>query len=118
MFKRRNKEQNLLTMVPVLESKVHYYEEKGKNGYLTIDRTSFLERLSINYLKQPSVRKIQLDKFGSFTVKQFEANKTVDVITKEMQEQFGEEAEPALPRLLKFLQIMEAHEWIKWEESH
>jgi hypothetical protein len=118
MRKWRKKEQNLLTIVPVLESKVHYHEEKGKNGFLTIERTSFLERLSIKYLKQPSVRKIQLDKFGSFTVKQFQSSKTVDVITKDMQEQFGVEAEPALPRLLKFLQTLEAHEWIKWEESH
>jgi hypothetical protein len=118
MFKRVNEEQNLLEMVPVLDTKVHYHEEKGKSGCLVIDRTSFLERLSIKYLKQPSVRKIHLDKFGSFTVKQFEEYKTVDVITKEMQQQFGEEAEPALPRLLKFLQTLEAHEWIKWEETH
>lgn len=114
MFKLGKKEErNLLTMVPLLREKVRYDEGEA---LLIVDRSNLVERFSIRYLKQPSVRKIKLDTFGSFVIKQTLANKTVEEISQCLSEQFGEEAEPALPRLMKFLEILESQEWIRWDE--
>lgn len=117
MFRKKAK-RNLLTMVPLLESRVTLeYESSLDIGFLIIQRTNFVERLTIRFLKQRAFRKIKLDKFGRFAVEQMEDRKTVQEISEAMIEHFGEEAEPALPRLVKFLEILEVHEWIIWEEE-
>lgn len=118
MFRKRKSKRNLLTMVPLLESRVTLeYESSLDIGFLIIQRTNFVERLTIRFLKQRAFRKIKLDKFGRFAVEQMEYHKTVHEISEAMIEHFGEEAEPALPRLVKFLEILEVHEWIIWGEG-
>ena len=118
MFRKQKSKRNLLTMVPLLESRVTLeYESSLDIGFLIIQRTNFVERLTIRFLKQRAFRKIKLDKFGTFAVQQMEDRKTVQEISEAMIEHFGEEAEPALPRLVKFLEILEVHEWIIWEEG-
>lgn len=105
-------------MVPLLESRVTLeYDSSSDSGLLIIQRTNFVERLTIRFLKQRAFRKIKLDKFGKFAVEQMDHHKTVHEISEAMIEHFGEEAEPALPRLVKFLEILEVHEWIVWEDG-
>ena len=105
-------------MVPLLESRVTLECESSLDiGFLIIQRNNFVERLTIRFLNQRAYRKIKLDKFGRFAVEQMEDRKTVQEISEAMIEHFGEEAEPALPRLVKFLEILEVHEWIIWEEE-
>ena len=84
---------------------------------MIVQRTNFVERLTIRFLKQPAFRRIKLDKFGKFVIEQMKYHKDVHKISEEMIEHFGEEAEPALPRLVKFLEILEVHEWIIWEDE-
>ena len=118
MFRKQKSKRNLLTMVPLLESRVTLECESSLDiGFLIIQRNNFVERLTIRFLKQLAFRKIKLDKFGTFAVQQMEDRKTVQEISEAMIEHFGEEAEPALPRLVKFLEILEVHEWIIWEEG-
>lgn len=118
MFRKQKSKRNLLTMVPLLESRVTLECEPSLDiGFLIIQRNNFVERLTIRFLNQRAYRKIKLDKFGRFAVEQMEDRKTVQEISEAMIEHFGEEAEPALPRLVKFLEILEVHEWIIWEEG-
>ncbi|WP_285766720.1 PqqD family protein [Peribacillus sp. SI8-4] len=115
--KRQSKKRNLLTMVPLLERRVTLEQGSADTTFLVIQRTNFVERMTIRYLKQPSVRKIKLDKFGAFAIKKMESKCNVNQISEAMSEHFGEEAEPSLPRLMKFLEILEVHEWIVWDEE-
>lgn len=118
MFRKRKLKRNLLTMVPLLESRVTVENDpSSETGFLIIQRTNFVERLTIRFLKQRAFRRIKLDKFGKFAVEQMKYHKDVHEISEAMIEHFGEEAEPALPRLVKFLEILEVHEWIIWEEE-
>ncbi len=104
-------------MVPLLERRVTLEQGSADTTFLVIQRTNFVERMTIRYLKQPSVRKIKLDKFGAFAIKKMESKCNVNQISEAMSEHFGEEAEPSLPRLMKFLEILEVHEWIVWDEE-
>ncbi|MFJ7638500.1 PqqD family protein [Peribacillus sp. NPDC097206] len=119
MFRKKQKsKRNLLTMVPLLESRVTLEMDSSSDlGFLIIQRTNFIERLTIRFLKQRAFRKIKLDKFGRFAIEQMAYRKNVQAISEAMIEHFGEEAEPALPRLVKFFEILEVHEWIIWEEE-
>lgn len=115
--KRQAEKRNLLTMVPLLEERVHLEQDNSEGSYLIIQRTNAVERFSIRFLKQPSVRRIKLDPFGTFVIHQIEQHKNVEDISEAMIAQFGEEADPALPRLVKFLEILEAQNWIKWKSQ-
>lgn len=115
MFKKRRKEEkNLLNMVPLLEKRVTLTKESN-GAFLIIQRTNIVERFTIRFFRQPAVRRIKLDKFGLFVIEQLDDHKNVQQIAEEMSEHFGEEADPALPRLVKFLQVLEVYDWIIWE---
>lgn len=104
-------------MVPLLKEHVAFEEKKEDSpAYLIVERTSWAERMSVKFLKQPSVRRIKLDENGEFVIRQMITRKTVSDIAGEIKAHFGEEAEPVLPRLVKFLEILEAQEWIFWKE--
>lgn len=104
-------------MVPLLEKRVTMVQESSEATFLVIQRTNFVERITIRFFKQPSVRKIKLDKFGTYAIKQMEFQSNVNQISEAMSEHFGEEAEPVLPRLMKFLEILEVHDWIIWDDQ-
>jgi hypothetical protein len=104
-------------MIPQL--KAHLRLERGEGAAeaaLILPRTSWLERLSVKYLKQPAAIRIQLDALGSFVLSHCNGQYTVQQIADKVQERFGEEAEPLLPRLITFMQIVEANGWIVWLE--
>nr|WP_269448756.1 PqqD family protein [Metabacillus kandeliae] len=104
-------------MVPLLKDTVSFQEKaEDSPAYLVIKRENWAERLSVKFLKQPSVRKIQLDKDGEFAVRQIVKEMTVEEIAGEIKAHFGNEAEPILPRLVRFLDILESQEWITWKE--
>lgn len=112
---RKRQSRNLLTMVPRLEKHVSVEKDPSGEWYLIIQRNNIVERMTIRFLKQPKVRRIKLDKFGAFAIQQMEEKKNVQEISDLMLEHFGEEAEPSLPRLKKFLDILESYDWIEWE---
>ncbi|KQU18626.1 hypothetical protein ASG65_07655 [Bacillus sp. Leaf13] len=102
-------------MVPHLERRVTLEHDSSEATFLIIQRTNFVEKITIRFFKQPSVRRIKLDKFGAFAIQQMEFQRNVNQISEAMSEHFGEEAEPALSRLMKFLEILEVHDWIIWD---
>lgn len=114
MIRRKKQPENLLQLRPVLKDglKVSHIDD---HDYLIIPRVNFLERLSVRYFKQPSERKIRLDENGSFVIKHLDGKHSVAMIADEIEDHFGEEAEPILERLVKFLQILENHEWIHYK---
>src|SRR4051812_37347836 len=115
MFRKPKLKRNLLTMVPHLEKRVSVERDSSNVTFLIIQRTNFVERMTIRFFKQPAVRRIKLDEFGAYVIQQMEFRKNVQQISEAMLDHFGEEAEPTLPRLIKFLEILEVHEWIKWD---
>jgi hypothetical protein len=116
-FRRNRSKQNLLEMTPQLKTHLHLEREEGAtSAALILPRTSWLERLSVKYLKQPAAVRVQLDALGTFVLSHCNGRYTVREIADRVRERFGEEAEPLLPRLIKFMQIVEANGWIVWRE--
>lgn len=107
---------NLLEMCPILQKglRLEETEEDASLVTLVVPRNSWLERLSIRFLKQPAERRIQLDALGSFVMRQCNGQKQVDEIGQLVEAEFGEQAQPTLPRLVKFLQTVEAMGWIHY----
>ena len=114
----RKRRENLLELIPCLKPHLSLKPADEKElVYVVIPRTSWLERLSIRLLKQPSAIKVKLDEIGSFVIRLCDGQHTVHEIQQKLELQFGEKAEPVLPRLAMFLQMIEENGWIKWDKS-
>jgi hypothetical protein len=118
MFRRKAKE-NLLELAPVLKPAYTLEPLAGEKDLLqvVIPRTNLLERFSIRFLKQPTHIRVRLDRLGSFVIVLCDGTHTVEEIGEKVAKHFGAEAEPVLPRLVKFLEIVEANGWIDWKRE-
>ncbi|MBA4549226.1 PqqD family protein [Thermoactinomyces intermedius] len=115
----KKKKENLLELIPCLKPHLSLQpaREDEELVCVVIPRTSWIERFSIRFLKQPETIKVKLDELGSFVIRLCDGRHTVDEIQKKLEAAFGEKAEPVLPRLATFLQMVEENGWIRWEKS-
>jgi len=115
----KKKEENILEMAPKL------YEwltlKKGPNGEsstLIVPRTSWIEKMSVRFFKQPESIKVDVTGLGSFVLDRCDGEHNVQEIAEQLSFQYGEEAEPVIPRLVKYLEIVEMNGWITWKRGH
>ncbi|MCY9774173.1 PqqD family protein [Paenibacillus larvae] len=109
-------DRNLLDMKPMLKDHIRFVSEEDQSR-VEIERKNWLERLSVKWMKQPPTRNIHLDPLGAAVIRQCEGTRTVQQIADRVYEEFGEEAEPLLPRLVKFIEIMELNDWLSWKKD-
>ena len=60
------------------------------------------------------VTHIHLDEMGSFVWPIMDGEKDIIAIGKEVEEQFGEKANPLYERLAKFFQVLDSYHFITW----
>ncbi|RAL26359.1 PqqD family protein [Thermoflavimicrobium daqui] len=116
-FLKKKGKENVLDKIPVLKELYQLESIDEETVQVVIPRTSFIERLSVRFLKQPSHIRVRLDRLGSFVIGCCDGKHRVEEIQEKLIDHFGEEAEPVLPRLVQFLQIMEVNGWITWKEA-
>lgn len=80
-------------------------------------RTSWVERVGIKWFHQVPEHRYQLDDLGSFVLQRCNGYHTVSEIETELQEEFGEKAEPTLNRLVKFLQLLDNNSVISFKKT-
>ncbi|OZB99061.1 hypothetical protein CJP46_01545 [Paenibacillus sp. XY044] len=100
---------NLLDLVPVLHSKVKAEKTEGIVT-LSVQREGWLARQSVKWLKQPAVVRIRLDALGSEVAACCDGSHSVADIAGKLYARFGEKAEPLLPRLAKFIELLEMND--------
>lgn len=112
----KKQHRNLLTMRPMLTKRITLENTEEGISTVIIPRDSWLERLSVRYLRQPAVFRIKLDTLGSYVITRCTGAHTVEEIADEIRHEFGEQAEPVLPRLSQFLQMIDSNQWVTWRE--
>jgi hypothetical protein len=113
-MRKRRKKANLLEMSPLLRDTVRLVPN-GERHALVIPRNSWLEKVSIRFFKQPAAIRVELDSLGNTVLQHCDGTYTVQQIAVMLSSRYGKEAEPVLPRLVKFLQIVEMNGWIGWK---
>lgn len=84
------------------------WEGDGDEVHVLLPRfSSELGRRVGTSLGVPSDYRVRLDRFGSFVWLQCDGSTTVRDIATRLRERFGDEIEPAVERLAKFLREME-----------
>lgn len=112
-MRRKSPASNLMEMYPILKEKYQLeYAEGQPVWFLLLPRTSWFERQSVRFLKQPRVIRIELDELGGTVLSMCNGDHTVQAIAERLALLFGAKAEPLLPRLVKFIEILEANGWV------
>lgn len=111
----KNKEdQNLLAMIPLLKDGLTI-EQRNDSVTVFVPRKSWLERQAVRFLNQPAMIKVKLDDLGASVATKCDGNYSISDIASSLHAEFGEAAEPLIPRLVKFIELMEANQWIEWK---
>ena len=91
----KKKRSNLSKMRPVLKERFTLeplggHQESGSfRCRLLISRDSWLERLSVRWLKQPQTIQVKLDPLGSFVLSHCDGKRTVEEIAKDWPKHSG-----------------------------
>ena len=108
----RKQKKNYLDYVPVCAPE-HSWDVNEKNlVVLQVENKGFYNRLAQKVFKRPKVSHISLDEYGSFVWRQMDGKRTIYDISFLVKEQYGEKAEPLLPRLTKYFQILYQNHFI------
>ncbi|UNK16619.1 PqqD family protein [Paenibacillus sp. N3/727] len=114
--KKHKEVQNLLSMVPLLKDGLTMDKRNG-NMIVFVPRQSWVERQAVRFLKQPAVIQVRLDDLGAAVTTMCDGNHSVSDIAAAIQAEFGDDAEPLLPRLVKFIELMEVNNWLEWSSG-
>ena len=107
----RKQTENFLDYVPVRNPD---FEWDLRDGIVTVHmiHRGFYHRIAQKFFHTPRVSHIALERYGSFLWQQIDGVRTVGALADAMKAQFGAEAEPLYPRLVKHMQILRNNRFI------
>ena len=88
-----------------------------ENGIITLDieNTGAFNRIAQKFFKKPKVTHIHLDEIGSFVWPLLDGEKNIIELGKEVENHFGEKANPLYERLAKYFQILDSYHFVEWK---
>ena len=109
----KKEKKNYLDFLFKKNSEIQF--EENDKGIITlfVENKGFFNSIMQKFLKKPRISQIHLEEFGSFIWKEINGKQTVLQISEKVHEQFGEKAEPLLPRLVQYFKILENNGFIK-----
>ena len=108
----RKQKKNYLDYVPVCAPEHTWDLDEKKLVVIHIENKGFYNRLAQKVFKRPKVSHISLDEYGSFVWQQMDGTRTIYEISFLVKERYGEKAEPLIPRLTKYFQILYQNHFI------
>ncbi len=110
------KQENYLEKIPTRSEKLTWKTDGENLITLEIENKGFFNRLFQLILKKPKVSYIHLDEFGSFVWSVIDGEKSIYDIGSEVDEHFGEKAQPLYERLCQFFGILESYGFVGYKK--
>ena len=118
--KRRTDEKkkpsvNYLDLIPKRAEHLQCHTDE-ETGLLVLDveNTGLFNTIAQKVFRKPRITHVHLDETGSFLWPLIDGEKTVAQLAECMKQQFGEKAEPLLPRIVRYFQIVESYHFIQF----
>ncbi len=105
-MKKNKKGENYLERVPVRKNFEWSADDKGIVT-ISIENKGIFNRIAQKLFKKPKVSYIHLEELGSFVWNQIDGHKDIVQLGKEVEEHFGEKAQPVYERLAKYVQMLD-----------
>lgn len=119
MAKKKTKQstlqENYLDKIPMRNPEFGFSTDE--KGIVTLEKENkgFTNKIFQKLFKKPKISYIHLDEMGSFLWNKFDPSKSVFDLGKDVEEHFGEKAQPVYERLVEFLTIMESYKFITFK---
>ena len=105
---------NFLERIPCKNSAYSYTADNNGIVTIEIENRGVFNRFAQLILKKPKTSYIHLDEFGSFVWEQCNGENNIIDIGKEVQQKFGDSANPLYERLSKFIKMLADYGFLKW----
>ncbi len=114
-MKRKNTiSENYLEKIP--KRNVMNFSVDEKNIItLEIENRGLANKIAQKILKKPKISYIHLDKFGSFVWSKIDGVKSIIDIGKDIEKEFGDEANPLYERLAKYFEILRSYDFVSFK---
>ncbi|MEY8389903.1 PqqD family protein [Lachnospiraceae bacterium 45-W7] len=106
------KKKNFMDFIPVCNPAYTWDADKKGNVTVHMVNKGFYNWIAQKFFKRPRISHISLDEYGSYVWRQMNGKRNVYDISKLVSAQFGEQAEPVVPRLVKYIQILYQNKFI------
>lgn len=107
--------QNYLEKIPVRPAHIAWSANEEGIVTLDIENTGLFNRIAQKLLHKPKVSHIHLDEMGSFVWPLLDGDKNIIELGKNVEEHFGEKANPLYERLSKYFQILDSYGFVEWK---
>ncbi|MBE7043364.1 MAG: PqqD family protein [Ruminococcaceae bacterium] len=104
--------ENYLERRPKRSDKLSWTADEAGIVTLAIENKGLMNRIAQKFFKKPKISYIHLDELGSFLWQRLDGTKTLLDLGKEVEEQFGDKANPLYERLAKYVQILDSYHFI------
>lgn len=117
MMKKNNNviSENYLERKPARPEGISWSADENGIVTLDIENTGAFNRIAQKLLKKPKVTHIHLDEIGSFVWPLLDGEKNIIELGKEVENHFGEKANPLYERLAKYFQILDSYHFVEWK---
>ena len=112
MKRKKVIEENFLEKIPFHKENLGYSIDDNGNVTLEMENTGVVNKIAQKLLRKPKVSYIHLEEFGSFIWPVIDGNKTIYDIAKEVEEHFGEKANPLFERISTYFTMLERYEFV------
>lgn len=114
-MKRKNTvSENYLEKIPK-RNIMNFSVDEKKIITLEIENRGFANKIAQKILKKPKISYIHLDKFGSFVWSKIDGEKSIIDIGKDVEKEFGDEANPLYERLAKYFEILKSYDFVSFK---
>jgi len=109
--------ENYLERIPCRPDGINWTVDEGGIVTLEIENKGVMNRIAQRLLKKPKISYIHLDETGSFIWPLLDGEKSITELGKDVEQKFGEAANPLYERLAKYFQILDSYGFVKWIEK-
>lgn len=106
------RKENILAMIPCRRPHVKWSEDENGRIRLCIERNGIVERILLFVFNAPKKITMDLDEIGSTVWKLCDGKNTIYDIGNALSEKFGDRVEPLYPRLIKFIEMLLARNYV------
>lgn len=115
-MKKKVISENYLERRPMRKDGLRWAHDDNGMVTLEIDNTGVMNKIAQKLFKKPPISYVHLDETGSFLWPMLDGERSITELGKEVDEKFGDAAQPLYERLAKYFQILDSYNFIEWKQ--
>ena len=112
---RKKKDENLVEKIPTIKEELNWSTDENGMVTLEMENKGAVNRIAQFLIRKPKISYIHLEEFGSFIWPLIDGKKTIFEIGKDVEEHFGEKANPLYERLSQYFKTLEKYNFIEYK---